>query len=310
MNDLKPINQIELFGLNNFFNELVKLDNLGKFPSKIFFSGQKGIGKSTLAYHFINFVLSKNEKFSYDLSNLKINIENPSFRTVLNGSNPNFLLVDVNPEKKHIDINQIRNLISSLTKSSFNSKPRFVLIDNIEFLNLNSINALLKIREEPSHNVHFILINNNKKILKTLSSRCLNFKIYLSNNQILEVSQKILNNDLYEIVNKELINYYITPGNIYNLVKFSVDNKYDLKDTSLKEFLKILIKENHFKKNSSIKYLFYDLVEFYLSEINFSMASNIFDKYNYFLKRISEIRRFNLDEDSLFLEFNNEILNG
>ena len=47
--------------------------------------------------------------------------------------------------KKIYDINQIRELISNLNKSSFNNKPRFILIDNIEFLNKNSINALLKI---------------------------------------------------------------------------------------------------------------------------------------------------------------------
>ena len=57
-------------------------------------------------------------------------------------------------DKKFIDINQIRSLNINLNKSSFNNKPRFVLIDNIEFLNKNSINALLKILEEPNENVH------------------------------------------------------------------------------------------------------------------------------------------------------------
>ena len=36
---------------------------------------------------------------------------------------------------------------------------------------------LLKILEEPPKNIYFILINNNKKILSTLKSRCINFKI-------------------------------------------------------------------------------------------------------------------------------------
>ena len=52
--------------------------------------------------------------------------------------------------EKNIDIKQVRQLITNMTKTSLNTKPRFVLIDNIEFLNLNSINALLKILEEPS----------------------------------------------------------------------------------------------------------------------------------------------------------------
>ena len=59
------------------------------------------------------------------------------------------ILIDVKDEKINIDINQIRDLISKLNKSSFNQKPRFILIDNIEFLNTNSINALLKVLEEP-----------------------------------------------------------------------------------------------------------------------------------------------------------------
>ena len=42
---------------------------------------------------------------------------------------------------------------------------------------------LLKILEEPSPNTYFILINNNKKVLPTLLSRCINFKISLSNKE-------------------------------------------------------------------------------------------------------------------------------
>ena len=145
-------------------------------PNKILLSGQKGIGKSTLAYHFINYVLSKNEEFKYNVDDLKINTNNHSYKLSLNKSNPNLILVDVNVDKKMIDINQIRELILNLNKSSFNDKPRFVLIDNIEFLNINSVNALLKVLEEPNQNIFFILINNDKKVLPTLKSRCINFR--------------------------------------------------------------------------------------------------------------------------------------
>ena len=58
--NLQPINQTKLFGLENYFNELV-IYIKNKLPNKILLSGQKGIGKSTFAYHFINYVLSKNE---------------------------------------------------------------------------------------------------------------------------------------------------------------------------------------------------------------------------------------------------------
>ena len=92
-------------------------------------------------------------------------------------------------------------LIINLNKSSFNKKKRFVLIDNIELLNLNSINALLKILEEPNENINFILINNNKRVLATLKSRCLNFKRFLTKDQSIKIVNQLLNNDINTIIN-------------------------------------------------------------------------------------------------------------
>ena len=48
-------NQTKLYGFENVFKELCLLFNKDKLPSKILLSGQKGIGKCTLAYHLINF---------------------------------------------------------------------------------------------------------------------------------------------------------------------------------------------------------------------------------------------------------------
>ena len=309
MNMIEPSNQTRLFGLNKIMTKLVNLQNKNNLPNKILLSGQKGLGKSTLAYHFINYTLSKDEEYKYDLSNFVINAENRSFKTVLNNSNPNFKLIDSNFDKKNIDINQIRELIRSLNKSTFNEKPRFILIDNIELLNLNSINALLKTLEEPSHNIYFILINNNKKILSTLLSRCINFKISLRNDEIHQITNKIIDNDLYNLVNKDLLNYYSTPGSIYNLIQFGETNQYDLVNINLNELLKKLIKSNNHKKDSTTKYLIFDFIEFYLRKINISISTDIYDKYSYFLNKISDIKKFNLDEEALFIEFEQKILN-
>jgi len=310
MTNLTPINQTKLFGLGKFINELIRLYEGDNLPNKILLSGQKGQGKSTLAYHFVNYVLSKNEKFSYDLNSFEINHENQSFKTILNKSNINFHLLDINDEKKNIDINQIRELISNLNKSSFNDKPRFVLIDNIEFLNINSLNALLKILEEPSLNVFFILINNNKKILTTLLSRCINFKISLSNNENSEIIDKLLLDKHKNKINNDIINYYFTPGNIYNLIKFAEENNYDLKNMNLHVFLNTLIDNNHYKKDNRIRLFIYDLIEFYFTKLNTPTSKDIYEKYNYFMQRILNTKKFNLDEESLFIEFKHKILNG
>ena len=310
MNNLEPISQTKLFGLNNYIKELIKLYDQDILPNKILLSGQKGLGKSTLSYHLINYVLSKNEDFSYDVDNLQINSKNHSFKTILNRSNPNFILLDVKKDKESIDIDQIRNLILNLNKSSFNNKKRFVLIDNIEFLSLNSVNALLKILEEPGLNINFILICSNKMISPTLLSRCIEFKISLTNSENLEIANKLLRGKLQEMVSTNLINYYLTPGLIFNLARFAKINEYDLSEINLRELIIILIKNNHYKKDNFIQYMLFDFIEFYFNQINSSLSSRIHNKYSYFLKKISDTRRFNLDEESLFMEFEQKILNG
>lgn len=308
--NLEPSSQLNLFSHREEFQKLINLYKNNNLPNKILFSGEKGIGKCTLAYHLINYILSSNEDFSYDLDNLKIIPDNKSFKLVQNKSNPNFILVDIQEEKKNIDISQIRNLILTLNKSSFNTKPRFVLIDNIELLNINAVNALLKILEEPNDNINFILINNNKRILPTLKSRCLNFKIQLTARQSIEITNKILNNNYNEFLNEDLVNDYSTPGEILNLIDFANKNDIDLIETNLKDFIKKIIMEKLYKKNNSIKNLIYSLMEFYFRK-NVSVANiKLINSYNYFLKKIENTKTFNLDEETLFMEFEDSILNG
>ena len=309
MNELKPSNQTKLFGLNKYIAEFIKLYDNDKLPPKILLSGEKGLGKSTLAYHLINYILSKEENFKYDFDKFEIDPNNHSFKLTQNKSNTNLTVIDVDGEKKTIDINQIRELINNLNKSSFNEKPRFVLIDNIEYLNKNSINALLKILEEPNKNIYFVLINNNKKVLSTLLSRCINFKINLNNNECLNVANKLLNNKLHETINNDLLHYYLTPGYIYNLIELGKKNNYDLNKLNLKELLEIIIDENHFKKENSFKYMFFDLIEFYFRKINLTYNEKIDKKYSYFLKKISYKKKFNLDEETLLMEFKDSVLN-
>jgi DNA polymerase III subunit delta' len=302
--NLSPSTQINLFGLNNFFLELTNLFDQKKFPNKILLSGEKGSGKCTLAYHIINYILSKDEDFAYDKENFLINEQNKSFKLIQNRSNPNFNLIDISEDKKFIDINQIRDLISNMNKSSFNDKIRFVLIDNIEFLNKNSVNALLKILEEPNTNVHFILIHNNKKILPTLSSRCLNFKISLTHNQSIEIANSIFGENVLNKINQDLIHHYLTPGNFYNLIKFSENFEVDLTAITLKEFITVIIEQNYYKKDNAIKHMLYDFIELFFRNNNFS------NLYSYFLKKIDDCKKFNLDEESLLMEFEAKVLNG
>ena len=308
--NLKPENQLSLYGHHVIFLNFINLYKNNKLPNKILLSGEKGIGKSTLAYHIINQILSSDEDPSYDSENYKINPDNRSFKLVANKSHPNFISIDVDDDKKIIDINQIRNLILTLNKSSFNSKPRFVLIDNIELLNINSVNALLKILEEPNDNIYFILINNNKKILPTLKSRCLNFNVHLTFNQSIDTTNKLLDENCLNLIHEEILNYYSTPGSILNLLNFADKNDLDLKEINLKELIKKIIMDKKYKKDQFTKDLLYSLIEVYF-RINVSVKNiELLKIQNYFLKKINNTKIFNLDDESLFMEFEDRVLNG
>ena len=200
-------------------------------------------------------------------------------------------------------------MISTLNKSSFNIKPRFILLDNIELLNINSVNALLKILEEPNDNINFILINNNKKVLQTLKSRCLNFKISLTHEQSINITNKILNENLNNFLNEKFITNYSTPGQLIKIIDFANNNDIDLKNLELKDLISKIILDKKYKKDLSIRDLIYSLIELYFRN-NISIQNiDLINMYNYFLKKINTTKIFNLDDESLLMEFQKKILN-
>ena len=308
-----PNLQTKLYGLNRIFSEIVNLINLQKLPSKILLSGPKGTGKSTMAYHIVNYFFSKNEKHQYNLKLNEINPDNKSFKLVNNGSHPNFYLIDLINDKKNIEVSQIRKMIDYSNKSSFNNLPRIIIIDNLENLNTHSNNALLKIVEEPNENIFFLLIhNNNKKIIDTLKSRCLTYKINLTFDDSIYITNKLINENILNLLNIDLINYYNTPGDFVNLIKFSKSNNLNLNELNLGNFLSLLINEKYYKKDDFIKLSIFNYIELYFLKI-FSKSlykKNVINFYSKFIRKINNTNKFNLDYDSLFMELKSKILNG
>ena len=309
--NLEPSENTSIYGYKYFFNEIIQLYNNRKMPNKILLSGKKGSGKSTFAYHLVNFFLSKDEELKYDLIENKINSENKSFKLLQNNSHPNFYLIDLLAEKKNIDVAQIRGMISYTNKSTFNNQDRFIMIDNVEHLNKNSTNALLKIIEEPNENIYFILINNSEKnMLPTLKSRCITFKIHFSFDETVNICNQILNQNILNELNHDLINYYCTPGEIIKLVQFAEEKQINLKDHDVSSIISLIIENTYYKKNIFIKNLLINFIELFLLK-RYKTSNNknfLLDFYQNFIQKINNTEKFNLDEESLFLEFKSKIL--
>jgi len=187
--------------MDHYFNEMLELYSLKKFPKVLLLNGKKGIGKFTLVIHFLNYIFSQNEKTKYNLQDKTINTDSIFYNQLLNKTNQDVLIIKAE-ENKNIKIEDIRILNSILSRSSLSKNPRFIVIDEVEFINDNSINALLKSLEEPTANNYFILINNQQaELIKTVSSRCTKNNIYLKINN-----------------SNEIINYLLKKNNIENLI--------------------------------------------------------------------------------------------
>ena len=157
----------------NFFKDLI-LKN--KLPKVILLTGNKGVGKLTLVFHLMIFYFDKE---NYDLDNNKIIKKNNFFINLSEDLFSNIIYLN-GSDFKNIKIDDIRDLRSQLLKTSINNDKRFIILDDVEMFNINSLNGLLRIIEEPNKNNYFILINNKKTLIDTIKSRCNEFQILLN----------------------------------------------------------------------------------------------------------------------------------
>ena len=300
--------------LSTFKKEINFISNLyvnRKLPQTILFTGEKGIGKLNVAYHLINFILSKDEDNEYCITTNKINSNNKTYNLLLKNIHPNLFLISLKDKKKNIDIEQIKNMKNFLNITSFSNKPKIVLIDGSEYLNLSSSNSLLKSLEENLNNVFFILVHDiKKKLLTTIKSRCIQFKFFLNNEDREKRINEILNNQFNDL-SSDFKNKYISPLFFKSLLEYCNKNNLQINDINLDNLLSDILKKKDYKKNEFVFKNFLLLVQLFLyKKIRNEQNNNkYFYLLKYFTQRFDDVAKFNLDFESYVLEFKNLIYN-
>ena len=278
-------------------------------PNNILLSVKKGIWKFLFSNHFVNYILSQNEEYKYVLKNFEINDHNKSYLLFKKNVHPNIFLLTKNNEKKNIEISQIREMIKFQNNSSFNNKIKFIIIDNISDLNLNSTNALLKSIEEPNNNVFYILTHNTGSLsLDTLRSRCIEFKIFLNTSNLKLIINNYFSEDIYESISEDLINYYTNPAFIISLINYLNENSLNYKTITIENLISLIIQNRDYVKNKFINENINYFIELFFYK-NIYFVNNISYKLKkYFYFKLNQIIKYNLDMESFFIEFQQKLL--
>ena len=297
-----------LFGLENYFNFISKLYLKQNLPKVIMLTGNKGIGKATFVNHFLHSIFDiKNynlEKFTKSKNSTFSNqFQNNIFSNIIYISGADF---------KSVKVEDIRNLKTKILKSAISNKDRFIVFDDIELFNHNSLNALLKIIEEPSEKNYFFLINNKSKpLLETIKSRAIEIKIILTENQRLEIIDKLVTFLKLELVLDPKTSK-LSPGNFvkfnYMCKEYNISPLNDLVD-NLSKLLDL------YKKNKNI--LFINLALFivdhyfiFLKNKDLLNKDKIFDIKNYIFENLNSLIMYNINQNSFINAVNEKLKHG
>lgn len=88
------------------------------------------------------------------------------------GTHPDLLIVE--PEKNHISISTIRNIIDYVQVKPIYAEYKVVIINSAQQMGIEASNALLKTLEEPfDYVIICLLVNNKSRLLDTIQSRCI-----------------------------------------------------------------------------------------------------------------------------------------
>lgn len=195
------------------------------FSHSYIFSGIKGVGKYTFAKDFAKCILEDSMMQDY---------------------------YELGPDGKSIKVSQIRELQNVINIKPTFSKKSVYIIDDADLMTIEAQNSLLKTLEEPpEYAVIILIVHNERSILSTVKSRCVNIKF-----------SKLSDKDIKKYFLKNDLNFEDKNINVFKVLDGSLNNIDFIRD-DYDKLLKLTIFVTNLKKNKVINFfqdgsVFYD----------------------------------------------------
>lgn len=341
---INPRNNNYLIGQEEAEKSFLQAWKNGQLHHAWIISGRKGIGKATLAYRIARFLLWADENKKDEYTSLNVPENSPIFKQVADGSHPDLKVLErgyTETEKRKvvkaiqngeplndeelaslkksafIRIDEVREVVDFLAKTSFNNGWRIVIIDSADEMNRSAENSLLKILEEPPAKTIILLVcNNSGKLLPTIRSRCVRLSLNaLKTNEVASLLRRY-NPDLNEKIIGKISE--MSEGSIGKALQYADFDAAGIYD----ELCRIILSKNQTSVNDMLdfcKKLAADSEKFALSEELFNKflreymeqgknSEQIYKCWQNTGKMFAECSNINMDKTMMLLNLINNIV--
>ena len=213
-----------LVGHQKQWQFLKKSAELGKLSHAYLFYGQEKLGKKTTALEFIKWLNCENlKKRPCQICRSCQDIQKKQY--------PDLFFIE--PQKKEIQISQIRKLNKDLSLKSYSSFFKTAVIDEAHLMNQEAQNCFLKTLEEPRGDTILILVSEFPEMLfPTIISRIQKIKFYPVKKE--EINNYLRQRKLPEKKLKEIEEFCVgKPGEIIEIL--SDFQKIDFQKKTVKD---------------------------------------------------------------------------
>ncbi len=273
-----------IIGLDKQKNILKNAIEKNNISHSYLFTGKSGIGKCLVAKEFAKYILGADSLESC----------------------PDFKYITKKDDKKDILIEQVRKeIIDDVYIAPISSSKKVYIINDAQFLNVASQNALLKTLEEPPEYIVIILVSSSvDSFLTTVKSR-LNIIEFtgLEDKVILDYISKNFN----IILNDTILKYI--DGSLGQAI-YLMENNYSEKFQIIEKLYEILLKKDYIETNKILENIEFSdnvILDFFEHILYINGKYNLIKFVEKARTRLKNNGNYDIVIDSMILRIINEI---